>query len=112
MKNKSKWIKRIILWILGLAGASIFSIGIALTCDANLGEWTQTAAIGTENGISAGQVAGIAFLIGFALGVTVLVWYPISRLLAWAKTRTLKNKNLEMDLKLKEQELASKTKKE
>lgn len=108
MKNKAKWIKRIIFWILGLGGVTIFSIGIALTCDADLGSWTQQAAVGSD-GLSAGQIAGIAFFIGFALGVTVLVWYPISRLLAWAKTRTLKNKNLEMDLKLKEQELEAKS---
>lgn len=110
MKNKSKWIKRIIFWILIAGGATIFSVGTALACDANLGTWTQVAT--SSDALTTGQIAGIAFLIGFALGVTVLIWYPISRLLAWAKTRTLKNKNLEMDLKLKEQQLNQNEKKE
>ena len=105
-KNKKRIFKQLIGWLLGLGGATIFSVGVALTCNANLGSWTRVVMDTTnDNSLTAGQIAGIGFCIGLFLGVTILIWYPISRLLAWAKTRKLTNQNLEADLKLKEKQL-------
>lgn len=105
IKNKKRLLKKIILWLMSLSGATVFSLGVSLACNADLGSWTQVVLNTPGYDLTAGQVAGIAFLIGLFLGVTILIWYPISRLLAWAKTRKLTNQNLEMDLKLKEQQL-------
>ena len=106
-KNKKRIFKKILGWVLGLGGAAIFSVGIALTCNADMGSWTRVVMETTNNNsLTAGQIAGIGFFIGLFLGVTILIWYPISRLLAWAKTRKLTNQNLEADLKLKEQQLS------
>lgn len=41
------------------------------------------------------------YWVGFSIGITMIIWYPISRLFAWLKTRKLKNQNLEMDIELK-----------
>jgi len=43
--------------------------------------------------------------LGFFIGGSLILWYPISRLLAWMKSRGLKNKNLEKDLELKEAQI-------
>ncbi len=112
-KNKKRIFKQLIGWLLGLGGATIFSVGVALTCNADLGGWTRVMMETTnDNSLTAGQIAGIAFCIGLFLGITILIWYPISRLLAWAKTRKLTNQNLEADLRLKEKELSIENDKE
>ncbi len=104
MKIK-KWIKRFIYAFLFASGASVLGVGISLASNANIGKWTQVVLNTPGHDLTAGQIAGIAFLIGLFLGICFVIWYPITRVLAWMKTRTLKNKNLEMDLKLKEKEL-------
>lgn len=46
-----------------------------------------------------------SFIVGFCFGITFLLWYPLTRLMAWAKTRNLKNRETELNILLKEKEL-------
>ncbi|WP_156933142.1 hypothetical protein [[Mycoplasma] testudinis] len=51
------------------------------------------------------QDVAISFTSGLALGITIVIWYPIKILLRWNKKRKLVNKNLDLDIKLKENQL-------
>ncbi|WP_027119433.1 hypothetical protein [[Mycoplasma] testudinis] len=51
------------------------------------------------------QDVAIAFTVGLGLGITLIIWYPIRILLRWNKKRKLVNKNLDLDIKLKEIQL-------
>ena len=48
-----------------------------------------------------------SFWGGFFLGFLFVLWYPANRLLAWMKTRQLKNQNLSKDLELKDAKIAA-----
>lgn len=52
-----------------------------------------------------GNLIGLFFLIGFILGLFSFIWYPIAKLRNWLRTRKLRNKNLQIDLKIKEHNL-------
>lgn len=43
------------------------------------------------------------FLCGVVIGAFLILTYPIIKLLQWLRTRTLKNKNLQADLDIKQQ---------
>lgn len=52
-----------------------------------------------------GDLIGLFFLIGWIVGVISFIWYPIAKLRNWLRTRKLRNKNLQVDLKIKEHNL-------
>lgn len=58
-----------------------------------------------ETSTSIGQLFGIAFAVGFLLGLTFLLIYPIKMLIQWNRKRKLRNANLAADLAIKEAKL-------
>lgn len=49
---------------------------------------------------------GIAFCVGLFIGLIVVIWYPVKVLIQWNKKRKLTNKNLKLDIAIKEKQLA------
>lgn len=49
---------------------------------------------------------GIAFSVGLFIGLIIVIWYPVKVLLQWNKKRKLTNKNLKLDIAIKEKQLA------
>lgn len=102
-----KFMKRVGITLAFAGGGSVFGVATALVSNAYIsGLATDLTTPGLGWGsLSIGQTYGVMFFIGLVIGIGIIVWYPISRLLAWAKTRKLKNSNMEADLKIKEAKL-------
>lgn len=49
---------------------------------------------------------GIAFCVGLFIGLIIVIWYPVKVLIQWNKKRKLTNKNLKLDIAIKEKQLA------
>lgn len=102
--------KKKALKVSGISFGSLVGVGfstwiILLMCNVEAimpNGWEQTIA---ETSTSIGQLAGIMFAVGFLLGLTFLLIYPIKMLIQWNRKRKLRNANLAADLAIKEAKL-------
>lgn len=102
-KPKARIVKN---WLISIFAVVLISgIGILIWGCTDSGSQTMADWFNADQGDI--RCTCLGAVIGFGLGLTFLLWYPISRLVAWSKTRTLKNQNLAIDLKIKEQHLSN-----
>lgn len=57
------------------------------------------------NVFNSNEPIGIAFCVGLLIGLIIVIWYPIKVLFQWNKKRKLTNKNLKLDIAIKEKQL-------
>lgn len=67
-----------------------------------IGVFGLDGAIFNGNSSYTNAEVGIIAISFFCLGFLFVLWYPATRLIAWLKTRNLKNQNLQKDLILKD----------
>lgn len=89
--------------ILKVGGISFAVIGAATTITTFfIGVFGLDGAIFNGNSSYTNAEVGIIAISFFCLGFLFVLWYPATRLIAWLKTRNLKNQNLQKDLILKD----------
>lgn len=102
--------KKKALKISGISFGSLVGVGfstwiILLMCNVSAIMPDGWEAMVGETSTSIGQLAGIMFAVGFLLGLTFLLIYPIKMLIQWNRKRKLRNANLAADLAIKEAKL-------